>query len=134
LQQLTVTVADGEENFAGYFSSSAIIVGVARSLRASAELLVSFPGEFGDVCKGRLRIPGDEEEEVVIAIKTLKAGASEKNRLDLLTEASVMGQFNHVNVIRLLGVVTRSHPTMIISEFMTNGSLDAFLRVRVRCS
>ena len=109
-------------------------VGVARSLCATAELVVSFPGEFGDVCKGRMRIPGYDEEDVVIAIKTLKAGASEKNRLDLLTEASVMGQFNHVNVIRLLGVVTRTHPTMIISEFMTNGSLDAFLRVRVRSS
>jgi len=87
-----------------------------------------FAGEFGEVCKGRMRIPG--EEDVVIAIKTLKAGASEKNRLDFLTEASIMGQFCHVNVIGLVGVVTVTHPTMIITEFMTNGSLDSFLRVR----
>jgi len=76
-----------------------------------------------------MRIPG--HEDVVIAIKTLKAGASEKNRLDFLTEASIMGQFCHTNVIGLVGVVTRSHPTMIVTEFMTNGSLDAFLRVRL---
>ena len=69
------------------------------------------------------------EDPAVIAIKTLKAGASEKNRLDFLTEASIMGQFCHVNVIGLVGVVTRTHPTMIITEFMTNGSLDSFLRV-----
>jgi len=86
-------------------------------------------GEFGDVCKGRMLVPG-HEYPAVIAIKTLKAGASEKNRLDFLTEASIMGQFCDVNVIGLVGVVTRSHPTMIITEFMTNGSLDSFLRVR----
>jgi len=86
-----------------------------------------FPGEFGDVCKGRMRVPG--QEDVVIAIKTLKARASDKNRLDFLTEASIMGQFGHGNVIGLVGVVTRSHPTMIVTEFMTNGSLDSFLRV-----
>ena len=41
-----------------------------------------------------------------------------------------MGQFDHPNVIRLEGVVTRSRPFMIITEYMENGSLDAFLRVR----
>ena len=41
-----------------------------------------------------------------------------------------MGQFSHENVIALVGVITRTHPTMIVTEFMTNGSLDAFLRVR----
>ena len=93
--------------------------------------VVYFAGEFGDVCKGRMRVPG--QEDVIIAIKTLKAGASEKNRLDFLTEASIMGQFCHANVIGLVGVVTRSHPTMIITEFMTNGSLDSFLRVCLLC-
>jgi serine/threonine protein kinase len=84
-------------------------------------------GEFGEVCKGRLRQPGCPE--VKVAIKTLKTGASERNRLDFLTEASIMGQFDHVNVIYLEGVVTRSQPIMIITEFMENGSLDSFLRV-----
>jgi len=84
-------------------------------------------GEFGDVCRGRLVIPG--KSEITVAIKTLKAGASEKNSLDFLTEASIMGQFDDPNVIYLQGVVTRSTPIMIITEFMQNGSLDRFLRV-----
>ena len=63
-------------------------------------------GEFGDVCKGKLRIPG--KLEMIVAIKTLKAGASDKNRLDFLTEASIMGQFDDPNVIYLEGVVTKS--------------------------
>lgn len=40
-----------------------------------------------------------------------------------------MGQFDHPNVIHLEGVVTKSTPVMIITEFMENGSLDSFLRV-----
>jgi Eph receptor B1 len=50
------------------------------------------------------------------------------NRNDFLTEASIMGQFEHPNVIFLQGVVTKSNPIMIITEFMENGSLDTFLR------
>lgn len=42
-----------------------------------------------------------------------------------------MGQFDHPNVIYLQGVVTRSNPVMIITEYMENGSLDTFLRVNV---
>jgi serine/threonine protein kinase len=68
--------------------------------------------------------------ELTVAIKTLKPGASDKARMDFLTEASIMGQFDHPNVIYLQGVVTKSNPIMIITEYMDNGSLDAFLRVR----
>lgn len=84
-------------------------------------------GEFGDVCRGKLKIPG--RPEVTVAIKTLKPGAADKARMDFLTEASIMGQFDHPNVIYLQGVVTKSNPIMIITEYMDNGSLDAFLRV-----
>ncbi|XP_067658531.1 ephrin type-B receptor 1-B-like isoform X1 [Haliotis asinina] len=83
-------------------------------------------GEFGDVCKGKLRVPG--RMEMSVAIKTLKPGATEKNRLDFLTEASIMGQFDDPNVIFLEGVVTKSNPIMIVTEYMANGSLDSFLR------
>ncbi|CAL1543321.1 unnamed protein product [Lymnaea stagnalis] len=83
-------------------------------------------GEFGDVCKGKLRMPG--RPEMTVAIKTLKPGATEKNRLDFLTEASIMGQFDDPNVIFLEGVVTKSNPIMIVTEYMANGSLDTFLR------
>ncbi|XP_010888800.1 ephrin type-A receptor 4 [Esox lucius] len=83
-------------------------------------------GEFGEVCSGRLRLQG--KREIYVAIKSLKAGYSEKQRRDFLSEASIMGQFDHPNIIRLEGVVTRCKPVMIITEFMENGSLDTFLR------
>lgn len=75
-----------------------------------------------------MKLPG--KREIYVAIKTLKAGYSEKQRRDFLSEASIMGQFDHPNIIRLEGVVTKSRPVMIITEFMENGALDSFLRVR----
>ncbi|CAK6952228.1 ephrin type-B receptor 3 [Scomber scombrus] len=84
-------------------------------------------GEFGEVCRGRLKQSG--RREMVVAIKTLKAGYTERQRRDFLAEASIMGQFDHPNVIRLEGVLTRSCPVLIITEFMENGALDSFLRL-----
>lgn len=87
-----------------------------------------FAGEFGEVCSGNLKLPG--KREMFVAIKTLKSGYTDKQRRDFLSEASIMGQFDHPNVIHLEGVVTKSSPVMIVTEFMENGSLDSFLRVR----
>ncbi|XP_062333877.1 LOW QUALITY PROTEIN: ephrin type-A receptor 5 [Osmerus eperlanus] len=83
-------------------------------------------GEFGEVCSGPLHLPG--KREIVVAIKTLKAGYSDQQRRDFLGEASIMGQFDHPNIIHLEGVVTKSKPVMIITEYMENGSLDTFLK------
>ncbi|MBN3326769.1 EPHA3 protein, partial [Atractosteus spatula] len=100
----------------------------AKEIDASAIRIerVIGAGEFGEVCSGRLKLPS--KREIYVAIKSLKAGYSEKQRRDFLSEASIMGQFDHPNIIRLEGVVTKCKPVMIITEFMENGSLDTFLK------
>ncbi len=98
------------------------------SITLTKTLWHTCPGEFGEVCRGRLRIPGRKENYV--AIKTLKGGYTDKQRRDFLSEASIMGQFQHPNIIHLEGVITTSCPVMILTEFMENGALDSFLRVR----
>lgn len=52
-----------------------------------------------------MKLPG--KRDVAVAIKTLKVGYTEKQRRDFLCEASIMGQFDHPNVVHLEGVVTR---------------------------
>ncbi|XP_061756370.1 ephrin type-A receptor 7 isoform X3 [Nerophis ophidion] len=84
-------------------------------------------GEFEELCSGRITLPGIQDASV--AIKTLKMGYTEKQKRDFLCEASIMAQFDHPNVLHLEGVVTRGKPVMIVTEFMENGSLDAFLRM-----
>nr|XP_046239420.1 ephrin type-A receptor 2a [Scatophagus argus] len=85
-------------------------------------------GEFGEVFRGVMKTSG--RGEVAVAIKTLKPGYSEKQRLDFLSEASIMGQFSHPNIIRLEGVVTKFKHIMIVTEYMENGALDTYLKDR----
>ena len=44
---------------------------------------------------------------VQVAVKTLKQGASEEDRVKFLQEAAIMAQFKHPNVIPLLGVAQK---------------------------
>ncbi|XP_036411063.1 ephrin type-A receptor 7-like [Megalops cyprinoides] len=83
-------------------------------------------GEFGEVCRGCLKLPS--KRELPVAIKTLRAGCSEKQRRSFLSEAGILGQFDHSNIIRLEGVITRGNTMMIVVEWMSNGVLDSFLR------
>ncbi|XP_055368745.1 ephrin type-A receptor 7 isoform X2 [Betta splendens] len=83
-------------------------------------------GDFGEVCRGCLKLPS--KRELPVAIKTLRAGCSDKQRRSFLSEAGILGQFDHSNIIRLEGVITTGNTMMIIMESMSNGSLDSFLR------
>ncbi|KAM8840660.1 ephrin type-A receptor 10 isoform 4-T4 [Spinachia spinachia] len=83
-------------------------------------------GDFGEVCRGCLKLPS--KRELPVAIKTLRAGCSDKQRRSFLSEAGILGQFDHGNIIRLEGVITTGNTMMIIVESMTNGALDSFLR------
>lgn len=78
----------------------------------SSSVCLFASGEFGEVCSGPLRLPG--KREIQVAIKTLKAGYTEQQRRDFLWEASIMGQFNHPNIIRLEGVVTKSESCCVL--------------------
>lgn len=61
-------------------------------------------GDFGEVCRGCLKLPS--KRELPVAIKTLRAGCSDKQRRSFLSEAGILGQFDHSNIIRLEGVIT----------------------------
>ena len=83
-------------------------------------------GAFGEVWKGRCSNPIDGHE--LVAVKTLKEGASEKHRRDFYGEAALLGQFQHKNVIRLHGVILQQSSPWIIIEFAENGALKSFLK------
>ena len=58
-------------------------------------------GEGGEAVEG---------EGVQVAVKVVKTEAEEVQRVKLLQEAAIMGQFAHPNVVRLNGVVTVGDP------------------------
>ena len=64
-------------------------------------------GQFGSVSKGSWKSPDGRHD---VAIKMLKPNATEDDRLKLLQEAAIMGQFTDTYVVKLLGVVTVGDP------------------------
>ncbi len=64
-------------------------------------------GNFGQVNKGVWESPSGSME---VAVKALRPGADEIDRVKFLQEAAIMGQFHHPNVIALHGVVTVVEP------------------------
>jgi ephrin-B len=78
-------------------------------------------GEFGIVYKGQWKLPN--EKSLPVAVKTLKSTASNDERIKLLQEAVIMGQFRHPHILKLHGVVSLSEPVSIILEYMSKGDL-----------
>ena len=64
-------------------------------------------GQFGSVSKGIWTSPDGRHE---VAVKMLKSDANDEEKLKLLQEAAIMGQFSNKNVVRVQGVVTLGDP------------------------
>ena len=78
-------------------------------------------GQFGEVYRASWRAPNDGPRDV--AVKTVKKGAPKEEKLKLLQEAVIVGQFKHRHVVGLIGVVTLEQPVRNIFT-----SCDCFLR------
>ena len=72
-----------------------------------------------------------EGERIEVAVKTLKEGASEEDKVKFLQEAAIMGQFSHPNVIKLYGVVTEGEPVSIKILISIVAHFCCFLFVRL---
>jgi insulin receptor len=84
-------------------------------------------GSFGMVYEGELS-SGGSGSPIPCAIKTMNESANCRERLQFLHEASVMKAFNAHHVVRLLGVVSRGQPTLVVMELMSRGDLKTYLR------
>uniref|UniRef100_A0A8B9VEB8 Protein tyrosine kinase 2 n=1 Tax=Anas zonorhyncha TaxID=75864 RepID=A0A8B9VEB8_9AVES len=70
-----------------------------------------------------------ENPAMAVAIKTCKNCTSDSVREKFLQEALTMRQFDHPNIVKLIGVITEN-PVWIIMELCTLGELRSFLQVR----
>ncbi|XP_068426014.1 focal adhesion kinase 1-like isoform X8 [Clinocottus analis] len=84
-------------------------------------------GQFGDVHQGVYISP--ENPALSVAVKTCKNSTSDSVREKFLQEALTMRQFDHPNIVKLMGVIT-DNPVWIIMELCTLGELRSFLQVR----
>ena len=65
-------------------------------------------GQFGEVYKAVLESPTGTRQEV--AVKLVKKGAPQEERLKLLQEVAILGQFRHRHIVHLVGVVSVDEP------------------------
>uniref|UniRef100_A0AAZ3S6U2 Tyrosine-protein kinase receptor n=1 Tax=Oncorhynchus tshawytscha TaxID=74940 RepID=A0AAZ3S6U2_ONCTS len=85
-------------------------------------------GSFGMVYEGVAKDIVKGEPDTRVAVKTVNESASLRERIEFLNEASVMKAFSCHHVVRLLGVVSKGQPTLVVMELMTHGDLKSFLR------
>uniref|UniRef100_A0A8C1GZD6 receptor protein-tyrosine kinase n=1 Tax=Cyprinus carpio TaxID=7962 RepID=A0A8C1GZD6_CYPCA len=80
----------------------------------------------------RKRAPGllPMEPFTMVAVKMLKEEASADMQNDFQREAALMAEFDHPNIVRLLGVCAVGKPMCLMFEYMANGDLNEFLRRR----
>ena len=75
---------------------------VYNTVISTADVLGS--GQFGVVYRGQWVVQGGEEN-IDVAVKTLKQNSQEEDKVKFLQEAAIIGQFSHPNVVKLYGMV-----------------------------
>ncbi|CAH1399691.1 unnamed protein product [Nezara viridula] len=80
-------------------------------------------GNFGDVYKGRLRVADQE-----VAVKTCRVTVAEEHKRKFLQEGRILKQYDHPNVVKLIGICVQKQPIMIVMELVVGGSLLTYLR------
>ncbi|CAK1543921.1 unnamed protein product [Leptosia nina] len=84
-------------------------------------------GNFGDVYKARLITTGQE-----VAVKTCRVALPEEQKRTFLQEGRILKQYQHPNIVRLIGIAVQKQPIMIVMELVSGGSLLTFLRTRAQ--
>ncbi|XP_066460479.1 muscle, skeletal receptor tyrosine-protein kinase [Eleutherodactylus coqui] len=87
-------------------------------------------GAFGRVFQARA--PGllPYEPFTMVAVKMLKEEASADMQADFQREAALMAEFDHPNIVKLLGVCAVGKPMCLLFEYMAHGDLNEYLRHR----
>ena len=64
-------------------------------------------GEFGTVHKAKWTFRDEDGTEVCteVAVKTMRDGCTEYDKIKFLQEAAIMGQFKHPAILRILGII-----------------------------
>ncbi|XP_029986156.1 tyrosine-protein kinase Fer-like isoform X2 [Sphaeramia orbicularis] len=80
-------------------------------------------GNFGEVFKGTL-----QRDKMAVAVKTCKEDLPPELKIRFLSEARILKQYDHPNIVKLIGVCTQRQPIYIVMELVSGGDFLSFLR------
>ena len=81
-------------------------------------------GQFGVVYRGTYHT---QRRDIPVALKTLKEASDTNTKVAFMREAAILAQFQHPNVLRLIGVLTAQQPYMMVTELLKT-ELSDFLK------
>lgn len=81
-------------------------------------------GNFGDVYKAKLKSTPKTE----VAVKTCRMTLPEEQKRKFLQEGRILKQYDHPNIVKLIGICVQKQPIMIVMELVSGGSLLSVLR------
>ncbi|XP_038064972.1 tyrosine kinase receptor Cad96Ca-like, partial [Patiria miniata] len=85
-------------------------------------------GAFGQVLLAEASGMTQGSKVTLVAVKTLKDGAGQSDKADLIRELDLMKKLpDHCNVVRLLGFCVEEDPPYIIVEYQSRGNLKDLL-------
>ncbi|XP_035386712.1 tyrosine-protein kinase Fes/Fps isoform X2 [Electrophorus electricus] len=82
-------------------------------------------GNFGEVFSGRLR-----SDNTAVAVKACRENLPPEQKNKFLMEARILKQYDHPNIVKLIGVCTQKQPIYIIMELVQGGDFLSFLRAQ----
>ncbi|XP_055847810.1 tyrosine-protein kinase Fer isoform X5 [Episyrphus balteatus] len=80
-------------------------------------------GNFGDVYKAKLKSTKQD-----VAVKTCRMTLPDEQKRKFLQEGRILKQYDHPNIVKLIGICVQKQPIMIVMELVPGGSLLNFLR------
>ncbi|XP_078388515.1 tyrosine-protein kinase Fes/Fps isoform X2 [Cetorhinus maximus] len=80
-------------------------------------------GNFGEVFSGRMR-----NDNTLVAVKMCRESLPADQKNKFLMEARILKQYDHPNIVRLIGVCTQKQPIYIVMELVQGGDFLTFLR------
>ncbi|XP_012286395.1 tyrosine-protein kinase Fer isoform X1 [Orussus abietinus] len=80
-------------------------------------------GNFGDVYKAQLKTCKTD-----VAVKTCKVTLPDEQKKKFLQEGRILKQYDHPNIVKLIGICVQKQPIMIVMELVPGGSLLTYLR------
>lgn len=81
-------------------------------------------GNFGDVYRAKLK----SSKNTLVAVKTCRMTLPEEQKRKFLQEGRILKQYDHPNIVKLIGICVQKQPIMIVMELVPGGSLLMFLR------
>lgn len=88
-------------------------------------------GAFGKVVQCKTRNIRDASNINLVAVKYLKPNASSEMESTFLKEVEILSNFDHPNVIPLVGVcLDPEGPMCLVLEYMEQGDLNQYIRAR----